>query len=204
MFKIFQTKVERQLEKIKIVRSDIGGEYYGRFDEEGRRVGSFARYIQDNGIDAQYTTPGTPQQNRVAERRNRTLKDMVCSMISKTDLPKSLWREAIKTANYILNRVPSYPPRSKGFRFYCLNYGTRIFETDCAKFIEYEENATGNEDFIFEKEGDVDVIENAKPESTILIPMSDIALAPPSDQLEPPQFEEPIDQQEEQTAENPH
>ncbi|RVW75186.1 Retrovirus-related Pol polyprotein from transposon TNT 1-94 [Vitis vinifera] len=41
------------------------------------------------------------------ERRNRTLKDMVRSMISHSTLPKSLWGEAIKTAVYILNRVPS-------------------------------------------------------------------------------------------------
>ena len=51
--------------------------------------------------------PGTPSQNGVAERRNRTLKDMVRSMISHSTLPESLWSEAIKTAVYILNRVPS-------------------------------------------------------------------------------------------------
>ena len=51
--------------------------------------------------------PGTPNQNGVAERRNRTLKDMVRSMISHSSLPNSLWSEALKTAVYILNRVPS-------------------------------------------------------------------------------------------------
>ena len=45
--------------------------------------------------------------NGVAERRNRTLKDMVRSMISHSSLPESLWGEALKTAVYILNRVPS-------------------------------------------------------------------------------------------------
>ncbi|KAJ9536278.1 hypothetical protein OSB04_un000550 [Centaurea solstitialis] len=45
--------------------------------------------------------------NGVAERRNRTLKDMVRSMISHTSLPEPLWGEALKTAVYILNRVPS-------------------------------------------------------------------------------------------------
>ena len=51
MFKISQTEIERQLEeKIKIVRSDRYGEYYGRFDEGGRRAGPFARYLQDNEI----------------------------------------------------------------------------------------------------------------------------------------------------------
>ncbi|RVW22573.1 Retrovirus-related Pol polyprotein from transposon TNT 1-94 [Vitis vinifera] len=51
--------------------------------------------------------PGTPSQNGVAERRNRTLKDMIRSMISHSTLPESLWGEAIKTTVYILNRVPS-------------------------------------------------------------------------------------------------
>jgi len=51
--------------------------------------------------------PGTPQQNDVAERRNRTLMDMVKSMLANTNLPQSLWTEALKTAVHILNRVPS-------------------------------------------------------------------------------------------------
>ena len=51
--------------------------------------------------------PGTPSQNGVAERCNRTLKDMVRSMISNSSLPNSLWGEALKTAVYILNRFPS-------------------------------------------------------------------------------------------------
>ena len=52
------------------------------------------------GIVPQYIMPGTPSQNGVAERRNRTLKDMVRSMISHSTLPESLWGEAIKTAVY--------------------------------------------------------------------------------------------------------
>ena len=51
--------------------------------------------------------PGEPQQNGVAERRNRTLMDMVRSMLSHSSLPVSLWMEALKTAAHILNRVPS-------------------------------------------------------------------------------------------------
>jgi hypothetical protein len=50
---------------------------------------------------------GEPEQNRVAERRNRTLMDMVRSMLSYSNLPVGLWMEALKTAAHILNRVPS-------------------------------------------------------------------------------------------------
>uniref|UniRef100_A0A2N9HQ47 Integrase catalytic domain-containing protein n=1 Tax=Fagus sylvatica TaxID=28930 RepID=A0A2N9HQ47_FAGSY len=49
----------------------------------------------------------TPQQNGVAERRNRTLLDMVRSMMAQANLPISFWGDALLTAAYILNRVPS-------------------------------------------------------------------------------------------------
>ena len=58
------------------------GEYYGRHTPYGQVPRPFARFLQKNGIVAQYSTSGEPQQNRVAERRNRTLIDMVRSMIS--------------------------------------------------------------------------------------------------------------------------
>ncbi|KAL5824162.1 hypothetical protein ACOSQ3_020225 [Xanthoceras sorbifolium] len=107
-FKIFKAEVEKQCGKqIKIVRSDRGGEYYGRYTESGQAPGPFMRFLQENGIVAQYTMPGSPDQNGVAERRNRTLLDMVRSMLSSSNLPKSLWTEALKTAVYILNRVPT-------------------------------------------------------------------------------------------------
>ena len=107
-FKIFKLEVEKQKEKkIKIVRSDRGGEYYGRHTDKGQAYGPFAKFLQEEGIVAQYTMPGTPQQNGVAERRNRTLMDMVRSMISSTSLSLSLWSETLKTTVYILNRVPS-------------------------------------------------------------------------------------------------
>ncbi|TKC11876.1 hypothetical protein FA727_23745, partial [Robertmurraya kyonggiensis] len=107
-FKIFKAEVENQHNlKIKIVRSDRGGEYYGRHTPYGQVPGPFARFLQEQGIVAQYSMPGDPQQNGVAERRNRTLMDMVRSMIGYSTLPESLWMEALKTAIYILNRVPS-------------------------------------------------------------------------------------------------
>jgi transposase InsO family protein len=68
---LFKAKVENQLnEKIKVVRSDRGGEYYGRH-------APFAKFLAENGIVARYSMPDEPQQNGVAERRNRTVMDMV-------------------------------------------------------------------------------------------------------------------------------
>ncbi|KAK3005947.1 hypothetical protein RJ639_016733 [Escallonia herrerae] len=89
-----------------------------------------------NVSDVVAKTCGTPQQNGIAERRNRTLMDMVRSMICQSTLPEFLWVEALKTAVHILNRVPSYPERSKGFRFYCPSHTTRIVETRHAVFFE--------------------------------------------------------------------
>ena len=107
-FKVFKAEVEKQYGKqIKIVRSDRGGEYYGRYLEDGQSPGPFAKFLQEHGIVAQYIMLGSPDQNGVAERRNRTLLDMVRSMLSNSKLPKFLWTEALKTVVYILNRVPT-------------------------------------------------------------------------------------------------
>ena len=89
------------------MRSDRGGEYYGKHTENGKAPGEFAKFLQENGIVAQYTMPGSPYQNGEAERRNRTLTDMVRSMRSNTKLPQYLWTETLKTVVYILNRVPT-------------------------------------------------------------------------------------------------
>jgi hypothetical protein len=51
--------------------------------------------------------PYTPQQNGIAERRNRTLMDMVRSMMAYSDLPLSFSGEALHTAVYLLNHSPS-------------------------------------------------------------------------------------------------
>ena len=53
------------------------------------------------------TAPGTSQQNGVAERRNRTLLDMVRSMLSYSTLPISFRGYALNTTMYLLNLVPS-------------------------------------------------------------------------------------------------
>ena len=108
MFKTFKAEVENQLDrKIKVVRSDRGGEYYGRHTDVGQAPGSFFDFCKDHGIIIQYNMSGTPQQNGVEERRNRTLMDMVRSMLANSNLTEFLWTEALKTAVHILNRVPS-------------------------------------------------------------------------------------------------
>ena len=61
-FKIFKAEVKNQHNlKIKVVRSNHGGEYYGRHNAYGHVPGPFARYLQENGIVAQYSTSSKPQ-----------------------------------------------------------------------------------------------------------------------------------------------
>ena len=59
------------------------------------------------GIVSQLTPPGTPQRNGVSEHHNRTLLDMVRSMMSLNDLPLLFWGYALETAAFTLNRAPS-------------------------------------------------------------------------------------------------
>ncbi|RVW49821.1 Retrovirus-related Pol polyprotein from transposon TNT 1-94 [Vitis vinifera] len=161
VFKNFKAEVENQLsKKIKAVRSDRGGEYYGRYDGSGeQRPGPFAKYLMECGIVPQYTMPGTPSQNGVAERRNRTLKDMSTKQSSsqKPHMSYGLARNLVlgtcmsggcpaearpykPNEKKLDSRTVScyfvgYSERSRGFKFY--DPSTRsFFETGNAKFIE--------------------------------------------------------------------
>ncbi|GJU86285.1 retrotransposon protein, putative, ty1-copia subclass [Tanacetum coccineum] len=96
-FKVFQKEVENQLgETIKSLRSDCGGEYISQ---------EFLDHLKEHEIIAHHTPPCTPQHNGVSERRNRTLLDMVRSMMSQTTLPKSFWDYALESVTRILNMV---------------------------------------------------------------------------------------------------
>jgi hypothetical protein len=67
----------------------------------------FSGHLKQCRIFPQLTPPGTPQWNGVSKRRNRTLLDMVRSMMSQTDLLLSFWGYALETTAFTLNRVPT-------------------------------------------------------------------------------------------------
>ena len=103
-FKEFQSEVQNHRnKKIKFLQYDHGGEYLSY---------EFSLHLKQCGIVSQLTLPGTPQCNGMSEHRNYTLLDMVCSMMSLTDLPLSFWGYALETAAFTLNRAPSVAPRS--------------------------------------------------------------------------------------------
>ncbi|KAK8997996.1 hypothetical protein V6N11_012530 [Hibiscus sabdariffa] len=141
-FKEFKNEVQNQHGKsIKALRSDRGGEYLSQgFDE----------LLKERGIVSQLTPPGTPQWNGVSERRNRTLLDMVRSMMSHTDLPTSFWGYALETVVFTLNRVPSKSvqktphemwtgkrPETKGYYFFN-SKENKVFVARTGVFLEKE------------------------------------------------------------------
>lgn len=96
-FKEYKLEVENQLsKKIKMIRSDRGGEYNEPFNA----------FCREHGIVHQTTAPYSPQSNGVAERKNRTLKEMMNAMLGESGLAQNMWGEALLTANYILNKIP--------------------------------------------------------------------------------------------------
>ena len=98
-FKEFQSEVENHCNrKIKFLQSDRGGEYLSYV---------FGLHLKQCGIVSQLTPPRTPQPNGMSECRNRTLLDMVRSMMSLTNLRLSFWGYALETVAFTLNRLPS-------------------------------------------------------------------------------------------------
>ena len=98
-FKAWKAQAETQSEKkLKTLRSDNGGEYI---------LGEFKDHLRDCGIIHETTVPGTPQQNGVAERFNRSLLDMARSMLHGAGIKTSFWGDAVMAANYLRNRAPT-------------------------------------------------------------------------------------------------
>jgi transposase InsO family protein len=95
--KEFKALIENlSVRKIKILRSDNEGEYTSK---------EFVNFCRDVGIKRELTTPYNPQQNRVAERKNRTIMEVVKTMIHDQDLPMCLWAEAAMAIVYVQNRL---------------------------------------------------------------------------------------------------
>jgi transposase InsO family protein len=99
MFKCFKKLVENETGlSIKCLRTDRGGEFNSK---------DFNEFCKQHGIKRQLTAAYTPQQNRVAERKNRTVMNLVRSMLSEKKMPKNFWPEAVNWAIYMLNRSPT-------------------------------------------------------------------------------------------------
>ena len=97
--KQFATMAENLSEnRVGTLRSDRGGEYMSS---------EFNVYLAERGIKHQCTVSYTPQQNGVAERKNRSLMEMERCMVKSQALPHGFWLEAVMCATYVLNNCPT-------------------------------------------------------------------------------------------------
>ncbi|GKB01420.1 ribonuclease H-like domain-containing protein [Tanacetum coccineum] len=97
--------LENQLNhKVKIIRCDHGTEFKNHAMNE---------FCAKKGIKREFSVARTPQQNGVAERKNRTLIEAARTMLADSLLPIPFWAEAVNTACYVLNRVLVTKPQNK-------------------------------------------------------------------------------------------
>lgn len=105
VFKSFKIHVEKETNSlIRVLRTDRGGEFTSQ---------EFINFCDVNGIRRQLTATYTPQQNGVAKWKNRTIMNMVRSMISEKQLPKTFWPEAVNWTVHVLNRSPTMAVKNK-------------------------------------------------------------------------------------------
>ena len=97
-FKEFKALIENHTEKkINTFQLDNGKEFSSN---------EFKRLCKDSGIKREFFAPYNPQQNGVAERKNRTIMEVAIAMLHDQYRPMHIWAEAARTAVYVQNRTP--------------------------------------------------------------------------------------------------
>ncbi|KAH9751848.1 retrovirus-related pol polyprotein from transposon RE1 [Citrus sinensis] len=99
LFQRFHKMVTTQFQtQIRVLHTDNGGEYMST---------AIQQFLKSQGSVHQTTCVGTPQQNGVAERKNRHLLEVVRASLIQAHMPLSYWGEALASAAYLINRTPS-------------------------------------------------------------------------------------------------
>ncbi|GJV02575.1 putative ribonuclease H-like domain-containing protein [Tanacetum coccineum] len=97
ILKTFITGIENLINlKVKVIRCDNGTEFKNRVMNQ---------FCEMKSIKREFSVARTPQQNGVAERKNRTLIEAARTMLADSKLPTTFWAEAVNTACYVQNRV---------------------------------------------------------------------------------------------------
>nr|GEY30358.1 retrovirus-related Pol polyprotein from transposon TNT 1-94 [Tanacetum cinerariifolium] len=105
ILKTFITGIENQSSlKVKIIRSD---------NETKFRNQDLNQFCGMKGLKREFSVPITPQQNRITERKNRTLIEAARTMLADSLLPIPFWAEAVNTACHVQNRVLVTKPHNK-------------------------------------------------------------------------------------------
>ncbi|GJY84436.1 putative ribonuclease H-like domain-containing protein [Tanacetum coccineum] len=93
ILKHFIKEIENLMDKkVKIIRSDNGTDFKNKVMND---------FCREKGIKREYSVARTPQQNGVAERRNRTLIEAARTMLADSKLHTTFWAEAVSTACYV-------------------------------------------------------------------------------------------------------
>lgn len=99
IFQSFHSMIKTQFSaKLQILRSDNGGEYVNN---------EFQEYFRTHGLHHETTCSQTPQQNGIAERKNRHILETARALLTAAHVPRRYWTDAVVTAVYLLNRMPS-------------------------------------------------------------------------------------------------
>ncbi|GJU41966.1 putative ribonuclease H-like domain-containing protein [Tanacetum coccineum] len=105
ILKTFITDIENLIDlRVKVIRCDNGTEFKNRVMNQ---------FCEMKGIKREFSVARTPQQNGVAERKNRTLIEAARTMLADSKLPTTFWAEAVNTACYVQNRVLVIKPHNK-------------------------------------------------------------------------------------------
>ncbi|GJV48446.1 ribonuclease H-like domain-containing protein [Tanacetum coccineum] len=105
ILKSFITGVENLIDqRVKVIRCDNRTEFKNK---------EMNQFCERKGIKREFSVARTPQQNGVAERKNRTLIEAARTMLADSKLPTTFWAEAVNTACYVQNRVLVTKPHNK-------------------------------------------------------------------------------------------
>ncbi|GJU14023.1 putative ribonuclease H-like domain-containing protein [Tanacetum coccineum] len=105
ILKSFITRVENLIDqRVKVIRCDNRTEFKNK---------EMNQFCERKCIKREFSVARTPQQNRVAERKNRTLIEAARTMLADSKLPTTFWAEAVNTACYVQNRVLVTKPHNK-------------------------------------------------------------------------------------------
>ncbi|GJW77409.1 putative ribonuclease H-like domain-containing protein [Tanacetum coccineum] len=105
IFKTFITCIENLIDlKVKVIRCDNGTEFKNRVMNQ---------FCEMKDIKREFSVARTPQKNRVAERKNRTLIEAARTMLADLKLPTTFWAKAVNTACYVQNMVLVIKPQNK-------------------------------------------------------------------------------------------
>jgi len=167
VYQVFETwyiKIKNKTNSnIIYLRSDNGTEFTSN---------NFKEICNKYGITQQFTVPGNPQQNGRAERLNGVLIQIATAMLIDSQLCRRFWEDALKTANYVHNRVPHHGNNNKipfevfyekkvdnsklhvfGCKVYYYEVNPEKFRSNSRKgiFLGYDEDSTGYRIFDIDK-----------------------------------------------------